>query len=306
MLTSTDVHTVSAAAIGTQLGTLTATKIADTTVVGIGGNISWSYSVADSAVEYLAAGQTKVESFTVTLSDGQGGIVTKQVDVTITGTNDAPIVAATAATGVVTEQGTPSGNLTSTGSIGFTDVDFADVHAVSSAAVGAPLGALTATKAVDTTGTGTGGNVSWSYSVADSAVEYLAAGQIKVESFMVTLSDGQGGTVTKQVDVTITGTNDAPIVAATAATGAVTEQGTPAGNLTSTGSIGFTDVDFADVHTVSSAAIGTPLGALTATKAVDTTGTGTGGNVSWSYSVADSAVEYLAAGRPRWKASWSR
>ena len=53
---------------------------------------AWSYSVADSAVEYLAAGQTRVESFTMTLDDGHGGIVSKQVNVTITGTNDAPIL----------------------------------------------------------------------------------------------------------------------------------------------------------------------------------------------------------------------
>ena len=143
----------------------------------------------------------------------------------------------------MTEQGIPAGNSISTGSIGFTDVDLTDVHIISAAAVGTPLGTLTATKAADTTSTGTGGNVAWSYSVADGAVEYLAAGQTKVESFTVTVDDGHGGVVTKQVDVTITGTNDAPIVAATAATGAVTEQGTPAGNLTSTGSIGFTDVD---------------------------------------------------------------
>ena len=34
-----------------------------------GGQLTWTYTVADSAVEYLAAGQTKVESFTITLDD---------------------------------------------------------------------------------------------------------------------------------------------------------------------------------------------------------------------------------------------
>ena len=88
--------------------------------------------------------------------------------------------------------------------------------------------------------------------------------------------------VTRQVDVTITGTNDAPILAAAAATGETAEGIAPAGNLISTGSIGFTDVDFTDVHTVSAAAIGTTLGALTASKVADTTGTGTGGSIAWS------------------------
>ena len=110
--------------------------------------------MADFAVEYLAAGQTRVESFTISLDDQHGGVITKQIDVTITGTNDAPILAAAAATGSVTEQGTPTSNLTSTGSIGFTDVDLTDVQLSSTTAVGTPLGTLMATKAVDTTGTG--------------------------------------------------------------------------------------------------------------------------------------------------------
>ena len=41
---------------------------------------------------YLAAGQTKVESFTITLSDQNGGVITRQIDVTITGTNDAAVL----------------------------------------------------------------------------------------------------------------------------------------------------------------------------------------------------------------------
>jgi len=39
-------------------------------------------------------GQTKVESFTITSTNGNGGLITKQIDVTITGTNDAPVITA--------------------------------------------------------------------------------------------------------------------------------------------------------------------------------------------------------------------
>ena len=46
--------------------------------------------MADSAVEYLAKDQTKVESFTITLDDGNGGLITKQIDITITGTKTSP------------------------------------------------------------------------------------------------------------------------------------------------------------------------------------------------------------------------
>src|SRR4029079_4661407 len=142
-------------------------------------------------VEYLAAGQTKVETFDITLDDGHGGTVSRTITVTITGTNDTPIVASSDVTGAVTEQVTPVGNLTDTGTIGFTDVDLTDVHSVSAVTPSAgALGSLTASVTTDTTGSGTGGVVTWNYSVAASAVEYLAAGQTKLETFSFDVLDG--------------------------------------------------------------------------------------------------------------------
>src|SRR6185369_6980998 len=141
-----------------------------------------------------------------------------------------------------TEQGTPLGNLSDSGSITFSDVDLTDVHLVYAAGtpIGTTLGTLTAVKDYDTTGSGTGGQLTWTYTVADAAVEYLAAGQTKVESFSITLDDQNGGLITKQIDVTITGTNDAPVITAEDLIGAVTEQVTPAGNLSDSGAITFT------------------------------------------------------------------
>src|SRR5207344_1145951 len=263
----TDVHLVSATGtpIGSALGTLTAVKNSDTTGTGAGGQLTWTYTVADSAVEYLAAGQTKVESFTITLDDQHGGLITRQIDVTITGTDDAPLITAQDLIGAVTEQVTPAGNLTDSGTITFTDVDLTDVHLVSATGtpIGSVLGTLTVVKNSDTTGTGTGGQLTWTYTVADSAVAYLAAGQTKVESFTITLDDQHGGLITKQIDVTITGTDDAPVITAQDLIGAVTEQITPAGNLTDSGTITFTDVDLTDVHLVS--ATGTPIGSVLGT-----------------------------------------
>jgi VCBS repeat-containing protein len=70
----------------------------DTTVtspVGTLGSLSinasgnWNYSVANADVQYLAAGATKLETFTVTSLDGG---TTHEINVTITGTNDRPVV----------------------------------------------------------------------------------------------------------------------------------------------------------------------------------------------------------------------
>src|SRR5205085_1259063 len=174
------------------------------------------YTLNNAAAQYLAAGQTVSETFTVTVDDGHGGTGTRDVVVTITGTNDAPVITAQDLVGAVTEQVAPAGNLSDSGVITFTDVDLTDVHLVSATGtpVGTTLGSLTAVKDSDTTGTGTGGQLTWTYTVADSAVEYLAKDQTKVESFTITLDDGNGGLITKQIDVTITGTNDAPVITA--------------------------------------------------------------------------------------------
>src|SRR5206468_3044250 len=149
----------------------------------------------------------------------------KQIDVTITGTNDAPVITAQDLVGAVTEQITPAGNLTDSGVITFSDVDLTDLHLVSASGtpVGSVLGSLTAVKDSDTTTTGSGGQLTWTYTVADAAVEYLAKDQTKVESFTITLNDQNGSVITKQIDVTITGTNDAPVITSAAQSGAVSE-----------------------------------------------------------------------------------
>src|SRR5437764_874996 len=133
----------------------------------------------------------------MTLADGNGGTVARTVSVTITGTNDAPVVPAPDVTGAVTEQVTPAGDLTDTGTIGFSDVDQTadDIHRSLKSTRVRSLCALTASVTTDTTGSGLGGVITWNYSVADSAVEYLAKDQTKVETFTITLDDGNGGKI---------------------------------------------------------------------------------------------------------------
>src|SRR4029078_1502598 len=136
-------------------GSLTAVKDADTTGTGSGGQLTWTYTVADAAGEYLAAGETKVESFSITLDDQNGGLITKQINVTITGTNDAPVITAEDLIGAVTEPVTPARSLADSGAITFTDVDLNDVHLVSATGtpIGSVLGSLTAVKDAHTTRT---------------------------------------------------------------------------------------------------------------------------------------------------------
>ena len=68
----------------------------------------------------MAAGETKVESFTISVDDQHGGVATKQIDVTAIGTNDVPVITSAPVTGSVTED---AANTTLTGTATATDVD---------------------------------------------------------------------------------------------------------------------------------------------------------------------------------------
>ena len=206
---------------------------------------------------------------------------------TITGTDEAPVITAHS-DGAVTEDATSLPNFTSTGTVSFTDADLTDTHMVSVQPVGTTLGTLTALVSTDTSN-GVGGQVSWTYTVADSATDYLAAGQTKVEHFTVTVSDGHGGTTSQDVAVTITGTNDSPTITAgsTTATGAITELAATTGSSTSdstSGSIAFADPDLSDHHSV------TPAGPAFAWS---------GGSLSASKITALTNASSLAADRDR-------
>ncbi len=298
---------VSAGANG-YLGSLTAT-VADDTQGDGSGRIDWSFSVDDADIDYLGAGQTLTQTYTVTVDDGEGGTVDQQVTITLTGTNDAPtITSATDVAGAVTEivdggAGENSNSLTDTGSFTIADVDLSDQQTVSvSAGANGYLGSLTASVADDTQGDGSG-RIDWSFSVDDADIDYLGAGQTLTQTYTVTVDDGEGGTVDQQVTITLTGTNDAPtITSATDVAGAVTEivdggAGENSNSLTDTGSFTIADVDLSDQQTVSvSAGANGYLGSLTASVADDTQGDGSG-RIDWSFSVDDADIDYLGAGQ---------
>src|SRR5471032_12334 len=67
-----DVHVVTVAPLAKgYLGSLTLGPVADSTG-GVTGSVGWTFSVPDHALDFLAAGQTLVQTYTVTIADGHG------------------------------------------------------------------------------------------------------------------------------------------------------------------------------------------------------------------------------------------
>ena len=296
-----------------QLGSISTIVVSpDTTTTGLNGEIDWTYQVANADVQFLGEGEVITETYTITLDDEKtGGQVTREIEVTITGVNDAAIIAAqpVAPEGSVTEDvATPTLELT--GSIGFTDVDLTDTHIVSveftssdhPAGSTVQLGSIsTIVVSPDTTTTGLNGEIDWTYQVANADVQFLGEGEVITETYTITLKDQNNVPVTRDIEVTITGVNDAAVIAAlpTAPVG-VTEDTAP--TLTDTGTIVFEDIDLIDTHTATAAfkssdvAGGGQLGGITAigvTTDTDGTGPGENGVISWTYEVADAAVQFL-------------
>src|SRR5262249_22827711 len=187
---------------GPAIGSFVAGIIADTigsdpTIPGNAGDIGWAFLADKINLQSLAQGETETEVFTVTLSDGHGGTTSQDVTVTVVGVNDPPTIVhnSTTPTGAFPELANKTNDMAhkdqASGTIEFADPDLTDTHALSqSMAVFAwSGGTLTAAQRTaltqastldlvknDSTHSGAG-SVRWTYSITDSALDFLAAGE---------------------------------------------------------------------------------------------------------------------------------
>lgn len=213
-------HTVNVTPSFGVLGGLTAAIT--TPAVGATGTVAWDYTVPEGSFDYLAAGETATEVFRITVTDDQGTTAFQDITVTITGTNDSPIAVADVSS-------------TSENSIKTIDVVANDTDVDNATA------SLTLTEASVAPGQGT-------VSIVGNQIQYdpgtdfesLAVGQHKVVQISYTVKDPGGLTSVSTVDVTVNGSNDAPLVAGPIAVAPVTED---SGSLTIDLLAGASDID---------------------------------------------------------------
>ncbi|MCY9804802.1 VCBS domain-containing protein, partial [Vibrio scophthalmi] len=225
---------------------------------------NWAYNVDNAEVQYLAQGETKVETFTVASVDG----TTHDIVITITGVNDSAVISGDAI-GAVTEDDTDP-VLTDSGVLTLTDADTGEAKFDPTSVV-TPVGALGALT-IDADG-------NWAYNVDNADVQYLAQDETKIEAFTVASVDG----TTHDIVITITGVNDSAVISGDAI-GAVTEDDTDP-VLTDSGVLTLTDADTGEAKFDPTSVV-TPAGALGALT-IDADG-------NWVYNVDNADVQYLA------------
>ncbi|CAK2422820.1 VCBS repeat-containing protein [Vibrio crassostreae] len=185
---------------------------------------NWGYSVKNSALQYLHEGDVENVVYRVYSADGTSHDIT----ITVTGTNDAPVLAAQ--TQSVIEDGSAL-----QGQMQATDVDY-NSNTILSYEIANPVDGLTFNA-----------NGSYTFDPTHASYQHLGAGQEQTITIPVTVKDEANTTSTQNLTITVHGTNDAPTLAVTNL--AANEDG-----LSVKGTALFTDVDATDTHafTVSS------------------------------------------------------
>lgn len=291
------------------------------------GQLKWSFSDQDQDFDFLAKNQTLVLIYDVKVFDNHGGFAIQTVKITITGTDDKPVINMTTAA-TVTEQTNQTLALspdTVHVALNFTDDDLANTGHTATV-IGVSVAGATARllpgafgdaelmsfyhvdNVVKTSGS-SAGTINTTFSAPDLAFDYLAAGQHLDITYTVQLDDHAGGVSTQTVTVTVVGTNDKPIFLSPPDCANLVEDQNldSSGNLHADGDLAFADIDLADTHMVSTSVTATRSGggaipltnaqllAAFATSLDDSTGHLIG-DVDWSFAFPNSSANFLGGG----------
>ncbi|MDF1726468.1 MAG: VCBS domain-containing protein [Sulfitobacter sp.] len=285
----------------------------------------WQYDLDQGAADPLAEGEQVVETYLATITDAEGASDTSTVEVTITGSNDGPVITSSAAQAALGEDvfgfsiedpeseedpgEAPSETLATgsvSGSFTFFDVDQGETQGQWSIA---PSDANQTTFGSATIDPVTG---EWLYTLDQMAADVLGNGDQATEVFIATVTDEFGATASQSITITVTGFNDAPTIEFSIEdiTGTVFEEGYVAPDPESesafqfarfaamtleeadaTGTLTYTDPD-AQPGAQASWAVA-PLNASLGTMVIDEI---TG---QWHYFLDQSAAQTLAEGEER-------
>ncbi len=237
-----------------------------TLTINAAGDYSYLVDAASSAVQALKNGESLSDTFTYTAANGLGS-ENANLTVSITGLNDVAIISGDDTAAVTEDAGNPPSDL---GVLSVTDADAGE----STFAGGTYLGTYGTVQLT------AAGSYTYTLNNSDSVVQSLGLGTEIIDTIAIQSIDG----TTHNINVSITGTNDAAVIAGVD-TGAVTEDDDPA-TLTASGALTITDVDTAEDVFVADTLAGAH-GSLS----IDVNG-------NWTYTADNTqlAIQELAAG----------
>ena len=235
--------------------------------------INWHYNPNAADLDWLRQGDTLTLTFAVRLEDGHGGFDIQNLVITITGTNDVPVIDGATNPAAIPEilgdssaQDIPQVN----GTISITDQDLGDTLTVTvkgNATAAYNGGAVPVENSVNVAALIASGAVSfdpaisngeqvvinWHYDPAAADLDWLRQGDTLTITYLAQVNDGQGNVGNQQLVITITGTNDVPMIDGATNPASIPEtagdssaQDIPQVN----GTISITDQDLGDTLTV--------------------------------------------------------
>ena len=238
-----------------------------------GAQDGWQYSAAQN-LDFLREGETITLSFDVVATDNSNQAnntsdPAQTVTVTITGTNDSPVISDNVVTADLTETGAA---ISANGSISVLDPDTSDSLSadVTSVVIGGTFSTSGSTlpaalsdndnqALIDMLSLGAtagisadqpdGSSITWTFTSGaqdTAAFSFLKAGETLTLDYTLTLTDNANTprSDTTHVLITITGANDAPVI--TASNDNITGSITEGSYLSDSGSISFADSDLSD------------------------------------------------------------
>ena len=188
-------------------------------------------TVDSNYYDYLALGESIVLSGTYDVVDGNGGVIPTSASITITGSNDAPVVSSDINVVIDENDGLVIDLLQNASDIDGTD-ELNIQNLVLTSPAGTDFGGVSVVDGVVT--------------VDPDHYNYLALGESVVLSGTYDVVDGHGGVTTSSASITITGSNDAPVISlegGNSNTSFLTETNS---SLTDSGTLTVTDVDITD------------------------------------------------------------
>ena len=178
----------------------------DDSGAGTVGYVSYNYSLASANVKSLADGQVAYQVFTVTATDNAGNAKSQDIVITITGTNDAPLVSYRAES--QTKEGAASYTLDLLMDAKDLDGDTLSVKSLTYTVDNGTAQIVDSTTkfiSLDSKGVLT-------VNPSDTYFDTLASGTTRSILLNYLVSDGKGGDTPQSQTIVVAGTNDAPIV----------------------------------------------------------------------------------------------